>query len=209
MIIAINFKNYVYGKKALDLAKKIKKYLPKAIVCVPALDLKDIANKTKLQVFAQYVDHSNTGTGHITPKAVKIAGGKGTLINHFEHKENYKIFNLVLGDLEEAKLRTIACASAVWEAKILAKYKPWAIAYEDPELIGTGKSVTKYNPKSIKEFVKNLKGTKIIPLCGAGINSKEDVMEAKKLGCKGVLIASAIANSKNPEKILREISKVK
>jgi len=29
------------------------------------------------------------------------------------------------------------------------------------------------------------------------------------LGCKGVLISSAIANSKNPDKILGEISKIK
>ena len=50
--------------------------------------------------------------------------------------------------------------------------------------------------------------TGIIPLCGAGVHSAKDVVAARKLGCKGVLIASAIAAVplKQAEKTLREIA---
>ena len=60
----------------------------------------------------------------------------------------------------------------------------------------------------LRKFVSLLKNTKIIPLCGAGINSKEDYLEALKLGCKGILVSSVVAKSKgkNPEKFLNEVS---
>jgi len=59
--------------------------------------------------------------------------------------------------------------------------------------VGSGKPITKYKSQNVKKFSEMLKGTKIIPLCGAGISSKEDIIAAKKLGCKGVAIGSAIA----------------
>jgi triosephosphate isomerase len=43
-------------------------------------------------------------------------------------------------------------------------------------------------------------------LCGAGITSGEDVAAALILGCKGVLVASAVANSQSPEKFLKDVS---
>ncbi len=55
----------------------------------------------------------------------------------------------------------------------------------------------------MERFVKMLKGSKIIPLCGAGIGNLEDVLEAKRLGCKGILISSAIAKDKKPERFLK------
>lgn len=210
MLIVINFKNYKTGKQVLELAKKIEKYIPKAIVTVPAVNIKEIAEKTKLKVYAQHVSPFRKGsaTGYVIPDAVKAAGAFGTLLNHSEHK----IINSKLKEIVElskkAKLKLIICTSNINEVRKIKSLKPYAIAFESPELISTGKSITKYNPKAIKEFVSVLKGTKIIPLCGAGINSARDVLEAEKLGCKGVLIASAIANSKNPEKVLNEISKI-
>ena len=38
----------------------------------------------------------------------------------------------------------------------------------------------------------------IIPLCGAGIVSGEDVKKAIELGTRGVLVASSIVKSKDP-----------
>ena len=52
-----------------------------------------------------------------------------------------------------------------------------------------------------------MKKTKILPLCGAGISTAEDVKEAYNLGCKGVLISSAIAKSKNPIQLLKQLRK--
>jgi len=210
MIIVVNFKNYVYGKKSLDLVKKIKKHIPKAIVAVSPADVRSIEYYSKARVFSQSVDliNDNRSTGFINPQIIKHAKAEGSLLNHSEHKIPLKDIKEILKICSKINLKVLVCVGSLKEAKEIKKFKPWAIAFEDPKLISTGKSITKYNLKSVKDFVKLLKGTKIIPMCGAGINSGGDVKEAMKLGCKGVLIASAIANSKNPDKILGEISKV-
>ena len=44
-------------------------------------------------------------------------------------------------------------------------------------------------------------------LCGAGIVSGEDVSRSKKLGSKGILVASGIVKAKNWEKIISEFCK--
>lgn len=207
MIVIINFKNYVYGKKSLDLVKKIKRYLPDAIVAVSPVDVRSIEYYSGANVFSQNVDliEDNKSTGAINPLIIKHAKAKGTLLNHSENKIPLKNVKEILKICKKINLKVAVCASNLKEVKEIKKFNPWAIAFEDPKLISTGKSITKYNPQSVKEFAKMLKETKIIPLCGAGINSKEDVVEAEKLGCKGVLIASAIANSKNPDKILKSL----
>ena len=46
----------------------------------------------------------------------------------------------------------------------------------------------------------------IIPLCGAGISTREDVKEALKLGTKGVLVASGIVKARNQRKALKELT---
>ena len=90
----------------------------------------------------------------------------------------------------------------------IKKLAPYAIAFEDPKLVGSGKSITQYRSSDVKKFAELFKNSKIIPLCGAGINSADDAKEAYALGCKGVLIASAIANVNKPEKLLKEIAEI-
>ncbi len=206
-MIVINFKNYVYGKTALDLAKKVKKHLPKAIVAVSAADVRGIEYYTKLQVFSQHVGFNDkpATTGYINIETLKQAKAKGSLLNHSEHRIKNEYIKKTIQRANKLGFKIILCVKNLKEAKEYKKLKPYAIAFEDPKLISTGKSITKYNAKSVKEFAKLLKGSRIIPLCGAGINSKEDIVEAKKLGCDGVLIASAIAKSKNPDKILKSL----
>ena len=86
-MIVINFKNYKTGKDALKLAKLVEKYLPKAIVAVPATDIENVAEKTNLRVYAQHVDclEDKKGTGFITPKSIKRDGAAGAILNHSEH----------------------------------------------------------------------------------------------------------------------------
>ena len=107
---------------------------------------------------------------------------------------------------KKINLKVIVCAANLIEVKKIKKLNPFAIAFEDPKLISTGKSITKYKTNELKKFVSLLKNTKIIPLCGAGINSKNDYLEALNLGCKGILVSSVIANSKNPEIFLKGVS---
>jgi triosephosphate isomerase len=42
-------------------------------------------------------------------------------------------------------------------------------------------------------------------IVGAGVHSKKDLKVARKLGAKGVLIASAVVLAKDPEKKLEEL----
>ena len=107
---------------------------------------------------------------------------------------------------DKLNLKVVICTSNLAESKKMKKLKPFAIAFEDPKLISTGKSITKYKVDELKKFISLLKNTKIIPLCGAGIKSKEDYDEALKLGCKGILVSSVVANSKNPERFLNKVS---
>lgn len=211
-MIIINFKKYKVGIEALKLAKQIEKYLPKAIVAVSAIDIEIIKSKTKLTLIAQYADpEKGDRTSFNTLKALKEAGAKGTLINHSEHPIKIQDIYKTLLLSKKLKMKGIVCASNLRGMKSILNYrkvKPYAIAFEDPKLISTGKSVTRYEHKILINFIKIMKKTNIIPLCGAGISKAEDVQQAYKLGCKGVLIASAIANAKNPIPLLKELRKL-
>lgn len=210
-MIIINFKNYTSGDKTLKLAKLIEKYLPQAIVAVPAVDIQEVHEKTKLHVFAQHIDaEGGRATGFLLPETTRAVGAFGTLLNHSEHPLPYKILKQAVPRAHKAGLRVVLCAPSIKEAKKLSALKPEAIAYEDKKLIGSGKSITEYRTEEVKKFAKLFEGTNITPLCGAGISSAGDVAAAKNLGCHGVLIASAIAKAhpRTAEKLLKEISKV-
>ncbi|MBU0977583.1 MAG: triose-phosphate isomerase [Nanoarchaeota archaeon] len=210
-MIIINFKNYVAGKKALALAKLIEKILPRAIVAVPSVDIQEIHEKTKLHVFAQHIDAiGGRATGFLLPETTRAVGAFGTLLNHSEHPLPFRILKQAVPRAHKAGLRVVLCAPSIKEAKRLAELRPEAIAFEDPKLIGSGKSITEYRTEEVKKFAKLFRNSPIAPLCGAGINKVEDIKAAKNLGCHGVLIASAIAAAtpKKAEDFLKELAKI-
>lgn len=207
-MIIINFKNYKIGPAVLDLVRKIDIYCNKAILAVPLLEMKEIVKETTLPVFAQHVDYFEPGksTGYILPEAIKQAGAKGSIINHSEHKLKFSEIKKTVERCRELELKTIICASTLKQTEQIKKLNPYAIAFEDPKLIGTGKSITMQKANVVQKFAKLLEGTSIIPLCGAGITSGDDVAQALILGCKGVLVSSIVANSQDPEKFLKEVA---
>jgi len=206
-MIVINFKTYKLGKGAVKLAKVVEKYLPKAVVAVSPFDIKDVVENSRLKVYVEHMDYFEKGraTGFIIPEDVKDAGAKGSLLNHSEHRITEHTIERTMKRAKKVGLKIILCVDSIKQAKRLKGLKPYAMAFEDAELVGSGKSIIKYRQKEVKKFVKVLEGSRIVPLCGAGIHSKEDVVAAKELGCKGVLIASAIAHSKKPRKFLRDL----
>ena len=207
-VIIINFKNYVSGKKALKLAKIIEKFLPNAIVAVSDFDVALISRGTKLDVYVQHVDYfkSDRATGFAIPEIVEKAGALGSLLNHSEHRLGEETIERTMKRAKQVGLKIILCVDSVRQAKRLKKLKPDAMAYEDPKLVASGKSITQYRLKEVEKFVAELKGSRIKPLCGAGIHSKWDLIAAKNLGCKGVLISSAIAHSRDADRLLGELS---
>lgn len=209
-MLIINFKNYKVGNDVIDMLRKIEIYHNKAIVVVPFVELKEVVkgiSSQNMQVYAQHVDYQDLGraTGYVTPESLINAGAKGTLLNHSEHRLSITEIKKTMKRCNEVGLKVIICSSSLREISQLKKLNPYAVAFEDKKLIATGKSITEYKEHDIKRFVDLLKDTEIIPLCGAGISSGDDVARALVLGCKGVLVSSVVANSQTPEKFLKEV----
>jgi len=207
-MIVINFKNYKFGKSALELARTIEIYCSKAIVSVPSLDIYEISKNTSLPVFAQHVDYSEPGksTGTIIPEILEAAGAKGSLLNHSEHPVSFNVIKKTIDRCHDIGLKIIVCVSSLAQVARIKKLQPFAMAFEDPQLIASGKSITYQKTHEVREFAELLRDSGITALCGAGISSSDDVKAALALGCDGVLVASAVADSQHPEKFLKEIA---
>src|SRR3989338_5957266 len=207
-MIVVNLKNYKAGKEVLDLVRTIDIYCNKAIVAVPSTYLKEIAKETSMPVYAQGIDQAEKGrgTGKIIPEAVLDSGAKGSLLNHSENKISFQLIKKIVERCNEIGIKLIICAATLKEAERIKKLNPYAIAFEDPKLVASGRAITTHKTHSIKKFVDLLKNTEIIPLCGAGISTSEDVTQALLLGCQGILVSSVVANAQSPEKFLKEVS---
>ncbi len=211
----INFKNYdeISDKKSLQLAKIAAKVSKKTnvqiVICPPQHMMSEVA-KIPIEVYSQHIDNSTIGstTGFVIPELVKNSGIAGSLINHSEHRISPKDIQELIVRLKNLKMKSVVCVKDVKEAERYAKLNPDYIAIEPPELIGSGKAVSKEKPeiiiKSVNAVKKSKNSTKL--LCGAGIVSGEDVARAIKLGSKGILVASGIVKSKNWEKTITEFA---
>jgi len=215
-LFIINCKNYeeIAGDKVTKLAKIVerisKKYKIKIALSPPNHLLSKITNLS-IPVLAQHVDNAHAGstTGFIIPELLKASKVAGSLINHSEHRIPSNDVKQLVSRLQKLRLLSIVCVKNVDEAQKYAKLNPSYIAIEPPELIGSGKAVSKEKPELITKAVAAVKNannsTKL--LCGAGIAAGEDVEKAMQLGAKGILVASGIIKAKNWEKIIDEFSK--
>ena len=212
----INCKNYeeIAGDNILKFVKTAqtisKKYNVK-IAIAPPQHLIGMVSKSTIPIFAQHVDVSKIGstTGFIVPELLKKSGVKGSLINHSEHRISSKEIANLVSKLRELKMISVLCVKDVAEAKKYSKLNPDFIAIEPPELIGSGKAVSKEKPELITKAVNVVKSSKNQTklLCGAGIVSGEDVSAALNLGSQGILVASGIVKAKNWTKIIEEFAK--
>ena len=215
-MFVINCKNYeeISGDKIIKfikIAEKVSKKYKIKIAISPPQHLIGLVANSSISILAQHVDDSKIGstTGFIIPELLKKSKVKGSLINHSEHRiSNKEIEKLVL-KLEELNMISIVCVKDIAEVKKYVKLNPNFIAIEPPELIGSGKAISKEKPDLIvkaADIVNNSKNkTKL--LCGAGIVSGEDVAKAIELGSKGILVASGIIKSKDWNKIISEFAK--
>jgi triosephosphate isomerase (TIM) len=203
-IIVINLKTYQQGKKAVELAKIIEKVDKNIILGVQASDIYEISKKTKLKVYSQHVDYFEPGknTGYILPEAVKKDKAVGTFLNHSEHKLSYDVLKKTIERCKKIKLKTLVFASNLKEAEKIQRLKPDYLIIEPPELVGGEKSISKEKPELIKKIKSKIKMNFLV---GAGINTKEDIEIACKLGASGVAFSSVITKAKEPGKKLNEI----
>ncbi|MEL9990112.1 MAG: triose-phosphate isomerase [Thermoproteus sp.] len=215
-ILIVNFKAYreAAGRRAVELAKaaeRAAKELGVNIAVAPShLELALVAQSVEIPVYAQGVDVESSGayTAHVPLENTKEAGARGVILNHSEAP-------LKLNDLakyvEKAKalgLDVVVCAPDPRTSLAAAALEPHAVAVEPPELIGTGRAVSKYKPETVIKTVELVSAhfPQVAVITGAGIESGEDVAAALKLGTKGVLLASAAVKAKDPYQKILELA---
>jgi triosephosphate isomerase len=216
-IIIVNFKTYseATGKKAVKLSKIAEKVSIESGVNIGVApqfsDIKSVADNVSIPVFSQHIDPISPGshTGQVLLESIKEAGAVGTLINHSERQLKLCDIETIIGKTCESNLISVVCTNNAPVSAAVAAIKPDIISFEPPELIGTGVPVSKAKPEAVTDTVERVKNINpnAILLCGAGITKGEDVTAALNLGTMGVLVASGIVKSKDPQMVLMEFSK--
>jgi triosephosphate isomerase len=209
----INFKNYeeVSSDRAIELAKAAERIASRLkveiIVAPPQPSLALIAKSVKIPVICQHVDEQNVGstTGFFVPEIAKSYGAVGSLINHSEHRIERKSIASLVERLRKLSMTSIVCAREPREVMEISAYKPDFIAIEPPELIGSGKAVSKENPAIITNSIHAAESRSQV-ICGAGITNKEDVSKALELGSHGILVASGIIKANSWDDKIAELA---
>ena len=204
----------VLGGKAIELARAaelVSRELGISIaVAPPHTLLSDVARSVDIPVIAQGLDAEREGafTGHLTPIMVREAGAVGVMLNH---SENQLTLNKLADLVEAAKsenLFTLVCAATPKAAAAAAALGPDSVAIEPPELIGTGRAVSRERPEIVTSGLVAVRRVSrdVIYLVGAGIESGDDVKRAVELGAQGVLVASAVVKAGDWVGKIRELA---
>jgi len=202
--LIINFKNYSEASAAntVRLAKAAQKVAEKLkveiVLAPPQPSLAMVAKSVKLPVICQHVDNEKEGstTGFFVPEVAKSYGAVGSLVNHSEHRIEMKAIAGIVERMRKLGMTSIVCARDSKEVMEISVFKPDFIAIEPPELIGSGRAVSKENPAIITRSIEAA-GSRSRVICGAGITDKGDVKAALKLGSRGILVASGIVKAKS------------
>lgn len=212
--LIINFKNYeeVSADKAIKLAESARRVAEKLkieiVVAPPQPVLALIAKNIQIPVICQHVDNEMMGpsTGFIVPEIVKSYGAVGSLINHSEHRMEMSSIASLVERMRKLGMASIVCAQEPHEVVKISTLQPDFIAIEPPELIGSGRAVSKENPAIITKSIQGAAGSRSSVICGAGITDKGDVAKAMELGSQGILVASSIVKANSWEKKITELA---
>jgi triosephosphate isomerase len=216
-ILIINFKAYgeAAGRRAVEIAKaaeKVAKELGVNIAVAPNhLELALVAQSVEIPVYAQGADVETPGayTSHVAVDNIKAAGASGVILNHSEAPLRLNDLAKLIARAKAVGLDVVTCAPDPRTSLAAAALGPHAVAVEPPELIGTGRAVSKYKPETVVETVRLVSAhfPDVAVITGAGIESGEDVEAALRLGTKGVLLASAAVKAKDHYQKIMELAK--
>jgi triosephosphate isomerase len=216
-ILIINFKAYgeVAGRRAVEIAKaaeRVAKELGVNIAVAPNhLELALVAQSVEIPVYAQGADVETPGayTSHVAVDNIKAAGASGVILNHSEAPLRLNDLAKLVARAKAVGLDVVTCAPDPRTSLAAAALGPHAVAVEPPELIGTGRAVSKYKPETVVETVRLVSThfPDVAVIAGAGIESGEDVEVALRLGTKGVLLASAAVKAKDHYQKIMELAK--
>ncbi len=214
-LILVNLKTYREGTgnrahMIANAAQLVAKESGVAIGVAPSyIDLHPLCHHFSIPIYAQHVDGCEPGanTGHITVDAIRTAGAAGSLVNHSERRLTLAEIEASVRGLRANKLISVVCSNNETTSAGAAALSPDYVAIEPPELIGSGVSVSKANPEIIRRSVAAVHAVspRVRVLTGAGIQSGDCVRIAVDLGTDGVLLASSVVKSKEPDAVLRDL----
>ena len=163
-----------------------------------------------VRILAQHVDDAAPGgtTGFVVPELLKESGVAGSIINHSEHRVSPASIRGAVARLRGLGMASVLCVRDVAEARRYAGLGPDYVAIEPPELIGSGRAVSRERPGLISRAAAAVggAGNSTGLLCGAGIVSGEDVSRAVELGASGVLVASGIVKAASWSRAMSEFA---
>lgn len=216
-VIVLNEKAYVEsaGIRGLKLAEICDSVAAERdasiVICPQQVELARVASASSIKIpcLAQHVDAVEPGsqTGFVTLESVKEAGAIGSLVNHSEHQLRIADIDFIVTKAMSLNLLTIVCTNNIAVSTAVAELKPYAVAIEPPELIGSGRSVSKVDPAIVADTVKEVKhiDENCLVLCGAGVTNGKDVRAALELGADGVLLASGVVKAQDPRTVLLDL----
>jgi len=200
----IGAKNYMFGERLLEVAKKadacaIKNDIDVIFIC-PYTDIRLITQATKrLLVFAPYMDSLRAGRGlaDILPEGIKAAGASGVMLNHSERPMSLESLEETIARASELDLLTLVCAGSVAQARAVACLSPDIINPEEATLIGSGSVSDADFVKHTTDVIQTI-NSKIYVEHAAGITSGDEVRELILKGAQGVGVASGIFMADDP-----------
>lgn len=214
-MLFVNFKTYeqASGARVLELVRILEEVANetqvKIIPVVQAVDVKEAAQSSKLEIWVQHVDAVEFGahTGSVLPEAVFEDGAIGTFLNHSEKKfSDFESLTKAHKRAVEVGLKTLVFASSLEELGNVATLNPTFVSYEPPEFIGsTTTSVTSAQPDVILKAVEIAKTHNLPLIVGAGIHSTDDVKKSLGLGAVGIAVATDIVKAQDPKKELLDL----
>lgn len=211
-VFEIGLKGYLYGADAVRLAEaadRLSLELDVSVIFDPqAVDIPAVARATeRLLVFAQHMDPVavGRGVGSVLPEALREAGAVGTLLNHSERRMTLGDINRAILRAREVGLATLVCADSPEEAAAVAQLGPDIVLAEPPELIATSRSAATEMRGFVERSVEMVRQIDpgIIVMCGAGVQTPDDVAKMIGLGVGGTGSSSGVLKAADPVALMR------
>jgi triosephosphate isomerase len=211
-VFEVGLKGYVYGAEAVRLAEaadRLSQELDVSIIFDPqAVDIPAVVRATgRLLVFAQHMDPVavGRGVGAVLPEALREAGAVGTLLNHSERRMTLGDIDRAIRRADEVGLATLVCADSPEEAAAVAQLGPDIVLAEPPELIATSRSAATEMRGFVERSVEMVRRVDpgIIVMCGAGVQTPDDVAKMIELGVGGTGSSSGVLKAADPVALMR------
>jgi triosephosphate isomerase len=141
----------------------------------------------------------------VLPEALREAGAVGTLLNHSERRMTLGDINRAIVRAREVGLATLVCADSPEEAAAVAQLGPDIVLAEPPELIATSRSAATEMRGFVERSVELVGRIDpgIIVMCGAGVQTPDDVEKMIGLGVGGTGSSSGVLKAADPVALMR------